>query len=50
MLANNLKYKAQFKYYDIQTYVDRKGVSKWIAWYYADIEHELTKEIAETKK
>ena len=45
MFKTNLKSKAQNQYFDIQTYVNRKGVTKWIAWYYTSINSENLKEL-----
>lgn len=33
MLQTNLKYNQMFEYYDIQSYVDKKGKTKWVAWF-----------------
>ena len=33
MLKNNIKYKAEFSYYDIQTFTDKREKLKFIAWY-----------------
>jgi hypothetical protein len=33
MRENDLKGKRQYQYFDIRDYVDKRGRTKWIAWY-----------------
>lgn len=38
MFKTNAQAGKQFKYFDIQTYQDKQGKSKWIAWYFEKVE------------
>lgn len=45
MFKTNVKDKAENQYFDIQTYKDRKGDTKFIAWYYSRISVETLTEL-----
>ncbi len=51
MYATNAKSGMQFKYFDIQQITDN-GKTKWIAWFYRDIDSigELTDGITEQQQ
>jgi len=48
MFDTNVKAKSMHQYFDIQTHVNRRGKTLWIAWYYAEMKPQdletLTKE------
>jgi hypothetical protein len=37
MFRVNAKYGASHKFFDIQPFKDKKGKTKWIAWFYREL-------------
>jgi len=50
MIKTNVKDQAQNRYFDIQTYTDRRGRQKWIAWYYKEVDSRAFIEAASEKE
>ena len=44
MLETNSKDSKQYRYFDIQSYPDKNGRLKWIAWFFRDVTETLKEE------